>query len=324
VDEIESVLRDRIARLPGGAPLATESALCEEFGVSRMTARSALDRVAGDGLIRRIPGRGTFVAADAGAGAHPTHLDGLDTVVRLLDVLEAEGEAGPSRVALAAGIRRRDAAALLDRLCDLGLVERSDGAGTYRLGLRLFRLGAAVGRRLEVRQAARPALGDIHRATEETVYLCVRRGDDALCVDRIDGLWVQSLTLRVGETLPLHLGAASRALLAYESEEFLRGYLARTSLVRLTERTPATRAAVRRELRAVVERGYAVSDGDIRLGIASVGAAVRDHTGAVVAALSAGGLRPSILGDEATTARLVVEGAARISRALGFDEDGHR
>jgi DNA-binding IclR family transcriptional regulator len=315
------VLRDRIARLPGGAPLATESALCEEFGVSRMTARSALDRVAGDGLVTRIPGRGTFVAGAAGGDPHAARLDGLDTAVRVLEVLESEGEAGPSRVALAAGIRRRDAAALLDRLCALGLAEQTEAAGTYRLGLRLFRLGAAVGRRLEVRQAASTVLEDLHRATEETAYLCIRRGDDALCVDRIDGLWVQSLTLRVGESLPLHLGAASRALLAHESEQFLRGYLARTRLERLTECTPTTRAAVRHELRVVLERGYAVSDGDIRLGIASVGAAVRDHTGDVVAALSVGGLRPSILGDEEATARLVVEGAVRVSRSLGFETE---
>ena len=79
------------------------------------------------------------------------------------------------------------------------------------------------------------------------------------------------------------------------------------------------RAALERELRAVVTRGYAVSDGDIRLGIASVGVAIRDHTGSVVAALSVGGPRPTILGDEAATAALVRDGADRVSRALGLE-----
>lgn len=283
--------------------------------------RSALDRVADDGLVRRIPGRGTFVAggAAAGEGGRSHRRDVLDDADAVLRALESEGEAGPSRVAEVAGLRRRDAAAVLERLRAMGLVERAEPAGTYRLGLRLFRLGAAVGRRLEVGRAARPALEQLHRATEETVYLCVRRGDEALCIDRIDGLWVQSLTLRLGETLPLHLGAASRALLAHESAAFRRGYLERARLERLTERTPATRAALARALQAVLARGYAVSDGDIRLGIAAIGAPIRDHTGAVVAAVSVGGLRPSILGDEAATAALVVAAADRISQALGHD-----
>ena len=58
---ITNALRERCRDLPVGFRLPSEKELAAEFEVSRMTVRQALDALADQGRVERVPGSGTFV-----------------------------------------------------------------------------------------------------------------------------------------------------------------------------------------------------------------------------------------------------------------------
>lgn len=239
----------------------------------------------------------------------------------MLDCLSEGGELTPAQVAHRLGEPRPTIYRLLGDLRDLGFVEPGERRGSYRLGLKLLRLGISVTARLSERRVADPVMEKINEQTGETVFLCVRRGNQAVCIERKEGARVTVLALQLGGSLPLHVGAAPRVLLAFEPQESWENYLANADLESFTPNTPVSAEDITRELQIVRETGLSVSDEDVTIGIAAVGAPIFDYRGNVYAALSVAGMRSQILGEGSQASRLIVEGASEISRELGYVED---
>jgi GntR family transcriptional regulator len=62
-EQIADYVRDLVVESSPGDRLPSDAELCEKFGVSRMTARQAMQLVAVEGTVERRRGAGTFVKA---------------------------------------------------------------------------------------------------------------------------------------------------------------------------------------------------------------------------------------------------------------------
>lgn len=121
--QIEQALRERIAALGPGERLPSDADLCAEFGVSRMTARNAMERLAADGLITREPGRGSFVAE------RPAHRRANRLMTFTQEMLRA-GRVPSSRV-----LTREIRPASSGEAADLGIPDRQPVVHLRRLRL---------------------------------------------------------------------------------------------------------------------------------------------------------------------------------------------
>ena len=249
---------------------------------------------------------------------------GLGRLVIAMDLLEAflgdTAEMGFTRLA---GVVKEDKTILqevLTALEDRGYLQRAPDGHKYRLGVRVFELGARFQNSLDIRRAALPELTSLAEQTSESGFLCVRDGDNALCLERVEGRHRARIhALQVGERQPLHWGAAPRALLAGMSDAEISAYAVRTGLPRSTPRTITSLEQLLEDARHTRSQGFVISYEDVTPGIAAVGAPIYGRNGQVVAAISLSGLAVAYTSAHiAELADAVRAAGSRLSHLRGF------
>jgi IclR family KDG regulon transcriptional repressor len=252
---------------------------------------------------------------------------GVQSVSRALDLMEAFVAHGPeiglTSLASLLNMNKATAHRLLVTLEARGYVQRSAENRKYRLGVRLFELGAHFQNQLDIRRACQPDLTSMVEETGQAGFLCVRDGDYALCLERIEGRhFMRIFALRMGERQLLHCGAAPRALLSGMSNAEILAYATRTGLPGFTPQTITTTQRLLDDVNRTRRQGYVVSDQDVSPGIGAVGAPIRDYTGHVIASISLSGIAASYTPARIAALAGEVETAARrISHQMGYSTE---
>jgi len=92
------------------------------------------------------------------------------------------------------------------------------GDGSWRLGPAAGWLGARYQMTFDRTASIEPVLRDLSLQTGESTTFYVREGDMRTCLVRVEGPQTIRHHVRMGELLPLHLGAPGRVLLAFSAE----------------------------------------------------------------------------------------------------------
>jgi IclR family pca regulon transcriptional regulator len=116
----------------------------------------------------------------------------------------------------------------------------------------------------------------------------VLEDDEVLYISRSQTSRVLSVALNAGSRLPAYCTSLGRVLLAGLPDAELDAYFSRVKLVAFTDRTETSEARLREIIADVRQKGYAVVEEELEIGLRSVAVPVRGASGATMAALNIG------------------------------------
>ena len=206
---------------------------------------------------------------------------------------------------------------LVYTLVECGALEPdNDLLKTYRLGTKMFTIGASVLDRTDLVTVSRPIMTTLSSKINETVYLAIKDKDEIVYVEKVECNEPIRATMTVGSRNTLHASGLGKSILATLSSP--ESELS-PPLKRYTENTICDIDLLLQDLEQTRLRGYAVDDREGMEFIKCVAAPILDRSGKAVAAISVSGLDHRMTDEKTVKAGLLVaEAALDISRRLGY------
>ena len=247
----------------------------------------------------------------------------VNSVARALDILDClaahRREVGVTEISHELQVHKSTVSRMLATMESKGYVSSNGTSGKYYLGMRLVELASYRLEQIDLRSQARPFLEELVQATGETAHLAVFSQGKVVYVDKVDTPQTLMMRSKIGYRVFAHCTALGKAILAALPDEIVERVINEKGLPRFTPNTIVDPLALKEHLRRVRVQGYAIDDEEHEEGIRCAAAAVLDHAGRVVGALSVSGptLRISRQ-DVETIGNLVRDSARRLSVSLGY------
>jgi len=215
-------------------------------------------------------------------------IQALDRAFLILDVMaDAGGEAKLTEIAATAGLNVSTCHHLISTLHNWGYVARGANSRSYVLGSRILHLSAACLRQVDLPRRAQSFVDRLNDQTREAVQLAIMQDTNLVHVLRREARHAVRVDAGLGgNSGAAHATATGKAILAWLPPTELDRIVTDKGLAAFTPHTITDIEKLKEELRLVRRNGFSIDKEEFQLGVICLGAAIRDHAGAVVGSIS--------------------------------------
>ena len=259
----------------------------------------------------------------------PERSDQVQSLVRALTLVNSIAAANDgvtlTDLAQQVGLSSSTTHRLLTTLEQERYVQFDPDRRLWSVGVQAFVAGNAFLKTRSLVGAARPHMRMLMEESEETVNLAVEDEAEAIYLSQVECRQMMRAFARPGGRVPLHCSSVGKALMSAMPDAKLAKVLHRHGLPRVTIKTLNTTAALRADLNAARDRGYAIDDEEHAVGLRCIAAVIFNENRDAVAAISLSGPMARIPDERIPLlGRLVRDRADAITAQLGGNLPGWR
>lgn len=239
-----------------------------------------------------------------------------------LDILELLSSTdiplGMPRIAAELGRSKGEIFRMAAVLEDRSYIQRVEGTETFVVTNRLFELGMRNPPMRNLIDVAGPPMNELAKSIDQSCHLAVASGDQMVVVYGTEAAGYLSFSVRIGHRLPLLESSSGRTLLAFQESNTQEAWLGH-------EKNASRRAAYRKRVTAIQNRGYEEAASEVVNGILDISAPIFNaQTSGAIACLTMPLMKHLNLKEERRAAVIAVRDTAKeISHQLsvGYDAD---
>ena len=246
----------------------------------------------------------------------------ITKVCRVLEEFRSRPSMGVSDLARRTNLLPSDVHRILTSLQSCGYIDQDPETKRYRLGCGFLKLGLIAGQRMRLREAGRPLLQRISEELDATALLAMfdRRELEVFLVEQIDCPGETFLKPSLGSPSGPHCTALGKTIMACMDPETTLRAVNKSGMPRMTSHTITDMTILEDEFAKIRQQGYGTDHEESIKGACCLAAPVRDHTGAVVASISASLMTDRFFrSNESRLASVVKSAAAELSASIGYE-----